>query len=254
MSSLPWDDDILRALRIRGLSRQDTVYVHSDVRAFIVRVESREAAIGQLDWINTTLLCAAAEVVMPTFNFDFAQGITYDPAQTPSRMGVLTERFRQSGTWRTAHPMFSHSCNERSSAFLQTDNDAFGQHSVFGVLHRLGGKIVCLGVPFWKCCSFVHYVEQCWGVPYRTMKYFTGKVVVDGKEEWRTCSHFARPLDGSVNADFRELERRLRDSGAMRTMIVGQSEITCVSADDVYKTAWAMLDDDPYSLIEKRIA
>lgn len=249
MSSEPWDTDILEAIRHLGVGKSDTVYVHSDVRSFLNREDVEAGMVERLDQINNCFPIAAAEVVMPTFNFDFARGIPYDPVRTPSCTGILTERFRQCGLPRTGHPMFSHVCSIIPSGFLRTDNDAFGQHSVFGVLHRRGGKIVCLGVPFWKCCSFVHYVEQCWGVPYRQLKVFTGKVLVDGKEEWRTCSHFARPLDGSVNADFRELERRLRESGAMQSATVGRGEITCVSADTVYQTAWKMLDDDPYSLV-----
>lgn len=256
--------DFRRALQEVAVAVGDLCYCHTAMSAFgRFPIDGHEIVAHLANVLGDAVgVRDSGTLMLPAFCFDFYEGKTYDPVATPGRTGALNEYIREiPGTVRTEHPTFSSvlwGCSRRGLAHL--DMDAFGQHSVFGVLHRedcrpyLAGKILCFGVPFWKCATFVHYVEQCWGVPYRTMKVFTGKVLVDGNEQWQTCSHFARPLDGSIVADFRELENRLRENGDMKVASVGNGEITCVSANAVYKTAWTMLDDDPYSLVERREA
>jgi aminoglycoside 3-N-acetyltransferase len=69
------------------------------------------------------------------------------------------------------------------SEFLRDlSKDSFDAGSIFGRLHRSRRKLVFFGASF-QACTFLHYVEQMHGIPYRYMKTFSGRIG-DGAEEY----------------------------------------------------------------------
>jgi len=62
-----------------------------------------------------------------------------------------------------------------------------------------------------------------------------------------------RDLTRRSDADLRRLQKRLSDEGKLRTADVGRSRIMAVTANDVFETAWKMLDEDPVSLIAEGV-
>jgi aminoglycoside 3-N-acetyltransferase len=201
-----------------------------------------EAAIGS----NGTL-------VMPTFSYSFTKGEVFDICNTPSAVGMVTERFRtQAGVRRTANPIFSFACKGPRAEELCAirANECFGGESVFAALHRLNAHIVELGCSLSQGGTFVHYVETAHGVRYRYNKTFSGKVIFSGGKTIE-CSviYNVRDLTRRSEADLRRLQERLAEEGKLRTADVGRSRIMAMTANDLFDTAWKMLDEDPVSLI-----
>jgi|SRR5208283_682663 len=208
-------------------------------------IEAIEAAIGR----DGTL-------VIPAFSYSFTKGEPFDVRHTPSAVGMVSERFRKlSNVRRTADPIFSFATRgplARELCALPV-KECFGAESVFAALHRLNAHIVCLGCSLSRA-TFVHYVETAHGVDYRYKKVFSGTMILPNSQA-ADCSvvYNVRDLTRKSDADLRRLQKRLENEEKSRTVQVGRSRITAVTASDLFDTAWRMLDEDPVSLIAEGV-
>jgi aminoglycoside 3-N-acetyltransferase len=204
-------------------------------------IEAMEAAVGP-----------EGTLVIPTFSYSFTKGEPFDIRNTPSAVGMVSERFRkQPGVHRTSDPIFSFASRGPLARELCAIpvKECFGAESVFGALHRLNAHIVDLGCSMSRGGTFVHYVETAYGVDYRYKKMFYGTVIsADGQSRECSIVYNVRDLTRKSDGDLRRLQKRLADHGKSRTAEVGRSRIMAVTAQDLFDTAWTMLDEDPVSL------
>ena len=246
--------DVTNALTSIGIRPGGVVLVHPDAivaaqfpplpneQRLDLLIEAIEAAIG-----------SDGTLVMPAFSYSFTKGEPFAVGNTPSAVGMVTERFRsRPGVRRTSDPIFSFACRgpmARELCALPV-NECFGAESVFGALHRRNAHIVDLGCSMTRGGTFVHYVETAHGVDYRYRKVFSGTVIsVHGDTAECSVVYNVRDLARRSDADLRRLQKRLADDGKSRTTEVGRSRIMAVTANDLFDTAWKMLDEDPISLI-----
>jgi aminoglycoside 3-N-acetyltransferase len=205
-------------------------------------IEAIEAAIGS----QGTLL-------IPAFSYSFTKGEPFDICNTPSAVGMVSERFRtRPGVRRTLDPIFSFAVRGRLAQELCAipAKECFGAESVFAALHRWNAQIVDLGCSMSRGGTFVHYVETTHGVDYRYKKVFSGTVISpDGQASECSVVYNVRDLTRKSGADLRRLQKRLADDGKSRTVEIGRSRIMAVTANELFDTAWKMLDEDPVSLI-----
>jgi len=208
-------------------------------------IEAMEVAIG-----------GEGTLVIPTFSYSFTKGEPFDVSNTPSAVGMVSERFRkQPGVRRTADPLFSFAARgPRARELCDIPvKECFGAESVFAALHRLNALIICLGCSLSRA-TFVHYVETAHGVDYRYKKIFSGTVISpNGQTSECSVVYHVRDLTRRSDADLRRLQKRLADDGKSRTAEVGRSRILAVTANDLFDTAWKMLDEDPVSLIAEGV-
>ena len=168
-------EQVAETLAQLGIQPGDGLLVHSAVQ-FLGR-----PAGGLQIYLDALLdtIGSSGTLVVPTFNFDFTQGVPYDPAQTPSRdMGAFSEFVRlQPQARRTLHPMQSIAaigCHAEDLAFRDTPS-AFGPGSAFERMLELDFKLLLLGADA-RAVSMFHYCEQRCNVPYRYWKEFSGQV------------------------------------------------------------------------------
>jgi len=242
------------ALGTLGLSRGDVALVHSDAivaaqfppmrddQRLDVLIESIEAVLGP-----------EGTLVMPTFSYSFTKGEQFDVCQTPSAVGMVSEHFRRKqGVLRSCDPIFSFAMKGRLAPRLSAVpvGECFGPESVFALLHQLNAQIVCVGCSLTRGGTFVHYVERKRGVCYRYDKEFHGTVI--GPDRIPTpCSaiYYVRDLRRNSEADLRYLQCRLGATGHLKTAVAGRVHLLAVRADDFFRTASVMLDEDPIALI-----
>lgn len=212
--------DITAALRGLGIERTDTLLVHSDVRAAL-RVEGSTVA-HKVETIIEALeeTVAGGTLMMPTFTYSFCRGDDFDLDASPSTVGALTEAFRlRKGVWRTAEPLFSTAVRGPLPAEWERDlraigdKECFGELCVFALLRERAAKILFFGTGF-ETCTFVHYLEQREGVPYRYMKDFTGIVVAGGRRRRVTASYYVRRPHQDVDNHLAPLCSALLADGA----------------------------------------
>jgi aminoglycoside 3-N-acetyltransferase len=247
---------VTEALRSVGVKQGSVVLVHPDAivaaqfppmpneQRLDLLTEAMEAAVGD-----------AGTLVIPAFSYSFTKGEPFDICNSPSMVGMVSERFRtRPGVWRTADPIFSFACRGPLALELCAIpvKECFGADSVFAALHRFNAYIVDLGCSMSRGGTFVHYVETAHGVDYRYKKVFSG-TVVSRNGQARDCSvvYHVRDLSRRSGADLRRLQARLAEEGKLRSADVGRFQIIAVTAKDLFNTAWKMLDESPVSLIEE---
>jgi aminoglycoside 3-N-acetyltransferase len=246
--------DVTDALLSVGIQTSSTVLVHSDaIIAAQFPPMSAEERVDQLIAAIEAVIGESGTLVMPAFSYSFAKNEPFDVLHTPSVVGMVSERFRtRPNVFRSTDPLFSLACRGPLAQELCAIpmGECFGPKSAFAALHRKNAQIVDLGCSLSRGGTFVHYVETVRGVGYRYNKIFSGTIVLPSGEG-RECSvtYNVRDLTRNSERDFRRLQTRLADQGKLRSASVGRSRVIAVTANDLFDTAWQMLDEDPTSLI-----
>jgi aminoglycoside 3-N-acetyltransferase len=252
---------ITDALGSIGIGSGSVVLVHADAivaaQFSAVPTVTKEQRLDLLIGAVEAAIGRDGTLLMPAFSYSFTKGETFDVGNTPSAVGMVSERFRsRPGVLRTADPIFSFACTgprARELCELSVE-ECFGAESVFAALHKMNAHIVNLGCSLTRGGTFVHYVETARGVDYRYPKVFSGCVISPtGQSSECSVVYNVRDLSRRSEADLRRLQKRLADEGKMRTVDVGRSRIMNVMARDLFDTAWKMLEEDPVSLIAEGV-
>jgi aminoglycoside 3-N-acetyltransferase len=213
---------LAEAWRQAGLREGDLVLIHSSISRTLRSLREAGVDAGPEAVLESFRHAVGPDgtLVLPLFNFDFADGEPFDIRHTPSQMGALTEAARTSPeAVRTGHPIYSFAVlGRRADEFRGVVNrSGYGADSPFGIIHRLGGKIAVLDLPDVNSMTFYHYVEELEAVPYRYHKEFSGTYVdADGASAERTFSLFVRDLAQGVVTDVDRMGEELWRQGLYR--------------------------------------
>jgi len=149
-----------------GVLEGDLLLLHSNIKRTLRAGRKLGVRISPLDILESFLLALGDEgtLIVPLFNFEFCEGAPFDIRNTPSQMGILTEKARNhNGVIRTGHPVDNY--------------NAYGKDSPFAIIKSLGGKIGVLNLPGNESMTFYHHVEEMEKVKYRYHKEFSGSYI-----------------------------------------------------------------------------
>jgi aminoglycoside 3-N-acetyltransferase len=249
-------DDLDGALAELGVAAGDTLLVHSDstLAMTLSGADKWDDALAfQLDGFERAL-GPEGTLLTPTFNYDFCSGDPYTHESSPSQVGMFSSFvLRHANAVRSFHPIFSFAGIGRQAAEICGDvgRSSFGSESVFDRLYKQRASMVFFNASF-DSCTFVHHVEQMRGVDYRYIKEFTGSMTCGTQTTTETIDFYVRYLDSNVEPSFKKLGERLVERGLMNEVRLSGGVLRRVSCVDVFTEAWAMLDEDPYSLLSQR--
>lgn len=244
-------DDFKTALKNLGINDKDVLFVHSDIVAFgKLACKSRNVLFTSiLDSIKETI-GEDGIMIMPAFSYSFCKNEVFDVDKTKGTVGALNEFFRkQEDTERTVQPIFSCAVWGKSKEkFLNVSKDSFGEASIFDKLYKNNGKLIFLGADF-HSCTYLHYIEQNFKIPYRYIKTFRGSIKNGDKEYESTCDFFVRYLDKDVVLETERLRKHLIENKIMKCEKVGNGNILCVGARDLYDEVFKLLKKDIFYLL-----
>ena len=156
-------------------------------------------------------------LVLPLFNFGFAEGKAFDMRTTPSKMGVMTEVARKrTSAVRTGHPIYSFAAlGRKAGEFADVENySGYGADSPFALLVRLDAKIAVLDLPDQNSMTMYHHAEEMENVDYRYHKTFTGPcTTLEGDTTDRSFGLFVRDIERGVLTDVHGMQERLWELG-----------------------------------------
>lgn len=248
MTAAAWRTKIAEALVAAGAEPGDVLFVHTGTS--FLRVDGGRASRDHLAAMRDAVFDVIGPdgtLLVPTFTYRFCQGALFDPRKTPSEVGIFSNFIiTDPRATRSFHAIFSVAAIGPMSEALTADMppSAFGPGSVFSRLADCNAKLVFIDCEFRLVSTYLHYVEQAFGVPYRFDKDFTGPVCVDGEIEERTFSFFVRPLDGSVVTDLTRFCKTLSAGGYLRRVPMPPAHIELITARDAYDQTMAALRED----------
>ena len=183
-------NDISKILKRNNIQIGDNIFLHVDafVTAFL-KGNSVENKIETLINGITNYIGPTGTLVLPTFTYSSTKNEVYNPNQTQSQVGIVTEYFRKrKNVVRSSNPIFSvASVGNLSENFKNSSaSDCFGDRTCFDLMFKNNFWIVTLGCSFDRV-TFIHYVDQFHNVSYRYFKNFKSiklsVLFVDGKIE-----------------------------------------------------------------------
>ena len=244
-------NELKAAVKSLGVDDNDVLFVHSDVSVF------GKLATFNRSFILDSFIEALQEsvpngsLILPTFTYSFCRGEKFSVKNSKSTVGALTEHFRKKkDVLRTNHPIFSVAIWGKQDGFLNISKDCFDRKSIFGKLYKKDAKLLFLGAPF-QSCTYMHYVEQMFKVPYRYMKTFKGKIS-NGTEYEDEYTYFVRYLDSNVDSAIEKAGKHLLDNGFMKKKRLGSGEILLIEAKVLYREIFKLLKKDIFYLLKER--
>lgn len=248
--------DLLKALRELKIKRGDIIFIHSDLSVFgkIGEVRDRAEFMSLILKAFEDVVGEEGTIIMPTFTYSFCNNKAYDLDLSPSTVGVFTEYFRrQKGVVRTVHPIFSVAIWGKEKKFFNTGlgRNSFDQNSIFGKLYKKRAKIVFFGASF-QSCTFIHYIERIFGVPYRYHKIFYGNIINKKRVFKAQYDYFVRPLDKNIKTDLSRFEKRLIKKRLMNKAIMGAGEILVIKSKDLFEEGIGALEKDLHFFLKTK--
>jgi len=201
--------------------------VHSSLSMFGY-VEGGEDAV--IDAILETI-GPRGTLVMPTLSFSWIGHQPYDPLQTPSQVGAITEAFRKRPrVLRSPHPTHSvaaHGDEAESIISGHTpDRPVFDREGAYGKLYELDAGILMLA-PL-GTNTIMHMAEERAGIPFPD---FPAHVMKDRKRLEVVVKR--APWHANFDGHYRVLFER----GLIRSTVLGEGEIYFMRARDAVDVA-----------------
>lgn len=231
--------DIVKKINI---NRGDSLLVSSDMKGLLFQC-LMHGDTADLNLFLDSLMEAVGEegtILIPTYNWDFCKGITFDYRKTPCKTGSLGKAaLKRTDFTRTKHPIYSFAVwgKDAERLYAMDNKDSFGQDSPFAYLREVHAKNLFLDVSYQNSFTFAHYAEEWEGnVPYRYVKEFTaGYIDEQGKETKRTYSMFVRDLDRNVHVTIDPMEEVFVSDGAVEKHRINEVEIRLLKLDKAYE-------------------
>lgn len=247
-----------KALLKIGVHPGDTLLIHSDLRGFGIPEGARTADEILLFYFHTlqSVLGEDGTLAVPAYFYEYARfGTPFDVDHSP--VSAPLGSFSQ---WINQHPKRVRSCNPLQSiaAVGKRALELAGGNSLSGYgvtspwhrLRRMGGKILFLGAPL-QSMTFVHYIEQQYGVPHLYFKTYPYPIIKEGKQLAGHAISAVRYLDYAVTYDLGAFEKALKAQHAWHTQLIHQVPISIVDAETAYQIGISCLDKNPYFFLKE---
>jgi len=249
--------DLSQALSGVGVSPGDTVLLQSDLMRcgpINIKVLSREDILEfYLKELQSYLGAEGTLVVLTAYGDYLRYGKAYDKKESPSLSGVFSEYVRtRPGAVRSAHPVLSLTAiGAKAREICDGDHfDGFGYASPWGRIHRLNAKLVTLGYGIAPHgMTFLHYLENLYGVPYQYNKYADFPVLDDGEIIPGVFTTPVRYLDFGIDYDQTRFKQRLVDKDLARVLSFGRGVILGTDCDSVVAEGCKALAEDRYTFL-----
>ena len=166
-----------------NINKGDTVLLVSDITNLIILYKKRGKYFNVNSFIDSILetIGEKGTLLIPTYNWDFLKGITYDYYKTPSMTGSISKiALKRDDFKRTTNPIYSFAVFGKDKKFycnLQ-NSSCFSEDSPYYYLYKNNAKYFSINLDY-KNLGFahVHFVEEIVGVSYRYFKYFSGDYI-----------------------------------------------------------------------------
>ena len=243
--------DLVRDLISLGVRPGDLLMVHSSLRS-----------IGFVDGGPETVVDALLQaigpqgtLVVPTFTYPTAGNpeFVFDPIDTPSQMGAISEAARRRPqAHRSIHLAHSLAAIGPLAQTITTSGGASGwdAHSPMGQVFNRNGRYLLLGVPYQNLTA-MHLCEVWLGLPYRKPRTSEGRMRHPDGSTTPLVSIGTPPLPGNPGSDYNRLGQRMEDAGLVKLAPVGNAIARLLNAHDLRTAAHDLTRHDPNGFLQQ---
>ena len=243
-------DELILNFQKLGLKNGDVLLVHSSYKSFGGVEGGPQTVIDAL----RSILTEVGTLIVPTFNYDFCDVKMFNVKKTPSKMGIISELIRtDSNSKRTLDPVFSFAIIGKYRDYLAnlTSEHSFGPNSIFAKLRDLDAKIMIIGLNYNESMTFFHHIEETQGCDYRYFKEFRGSITdYDEVKQDGKIVLFVRDIERGVQNAVDKMGLIMEQEGIVKKIIIGDSEIKIMKANDVYQRTVEEMKKNPHILIK----
>lgn len=236
-----------------GIKPDDTILIHGDsaVAAQYIYANNTDPVTDFFGELKKYL--DEGTIIVPSFTYSATKGQRFDVQNTPSKIGLFSEKFRTLDCiQRSKHPIFSICAFGRhADKFTHSRlDDCFGEGTLFDKLYTSNAKILTMGCAFERV-TFTHYVEQRMNVPYRYFKTFSAEIMCFGRLTQLKVRYYVRNLDFNAELDLTRLEHNAVEKSLIRRENFGRFLARAIPAQNFFDIAKDLILDDELSLITK---
>jgi len=238
-----------------GIKPDDTIMIHGDagISAQYIYENDKDPIEGFFRELIGYI--SNGTIIVPSFTYSATKGEIFDVSNTPSEVGMFSEKFRLlDGVKRSHHPIFSVCAFGKHSEYFINGrlDDCFGEQTFFDRLYDRNVKIVLLGCKLERGPTFLHYVEQKLNVSYRYFKKFTAKVLSSGSENNFEVNYFVRNLELNTELNLKLLETESINQEKMIIKPFGRFKARSISSQDLFQIARHLICENEYALIGEK--
>ena len=220
------NEDFWEALRNLGLKEGDIVFLHSDLRVFGFP-ESTTSRVEVLQFYFDgfrKVIGKSGTLAVPAYFYEYARyGEPFDVDRSPvsAPLGVFSSFIvSMPGRVRSCNPLQSVAAIGGRAEELCGGNSVsgYGATSPWHKLRLMKGKIVFLGVSI-QPMTYVHYIEQQFGVPHLYFKVYPYPIIKSGKPLAGYPISAVRYLEFGIEYDLLPFQNELNKRGVLKSEI-----------------------------------
>jgi len=249
--------DLYSAYEAVGVTRGSTVSLKTDLRLLGPYSGEGSPLEAHFRVLAELIDLKRGTLVVTTANTSLCNTDTvFDPATTPSAMGVLSEFIRhQPGAVRSFHPFLSYTAvgREARELCLDVSRHGFGPESPKARLLERDTLVVSLGQHVRLTASVLHHAEMLMGVPYRYTKEFMHPVQRPSGVKIEPFYMFVWYRECGIDHDGVEkiFNFYTRAGGTMREVELGRGRIYSVPLRPYFESNLLALKEDPYMFLKQ---
>lgn len=191
-------------------------------------------------------------ILIPTFTYSYTNTGTFNRISSPSEVGRFSEEVRNQYTSlnRTINPVFNViDTNNYLLKYQLKEESAFGEDSMFNLLHELGHVIVNINIEE-LIGTYLHFLEYFFNVPYRYKKNFPGKVVIsDQEKKLINYEYHVRDLDKNPIWRRQKIITLLNEEGVRNNFSFNELKISWAHSKNIDSILGSKLKNDGNYLI-----
>jgi aminoglycoside 3-N-acetyltransferase len=250
------------ALEASGVRAGSNVYVQSSLWGIgpVEIASEQEIPAFYLDTIREALGEGGTLITLTSSKGFSRAGEPFSREDTPSDAGVLSEFIRtQPGAVRTIHPIISVAAIGAGAARYGEipHYDGFGYDSPWRQMLDDDALIIALGQGLGygprgnDSTTYVHFIEQSFGVPYQYTKIFEGEVRSRGELLQGPFTLSVRYLDCDIIYNSLPFRRAMVENGEAVLVPVGRGQIFATTARKMFDAGVRALRHDRYALLDR---
>lgn len=249
-------EDLKEYLKAMGLTGKETILVHSSMKS-IGEVEGRADTVidALIEYFKDGLL------LLPTHTWKNINedNPVYDPAVTPSCVGILTNLFlKRDGVIRSLHPTHSMAgIGVSAKEYLageEYNNTPCTPGGCYDRLKDCGGKILLIGVGNERN-TYIHSVEEVLNIPNRLSDKPMKLQIIMPDKSIKTVyvrKHY-NATQPHISEDFVKLDQALLECNAMTRVKFADADSLLCDAGQIFKVVRHILSQSPECIVTSPI-